>query len=142
MCSKTCLLWSLCEAGHPSIQWIAVKPRLDFNCSTLYIINILVTTPTHTLTDFGNRPRRLYVIVNPVSGGGGTEKLWSKVQQMFTVGQIVTDVISKSHTMKKQYCTLLSTCAGYYGMCVINHQCIHSYPGFQFLMYSSCIVIK
>lgn len=38
------------------------------------------------------------MIVNPVSGEGQatTEKIWQKIQRMFQVGQIVTDVISKS----------------------------------------------
>ncbi len=62
-------------------------------------------THTHTHTrmhaDFGNRPRRLYCVVNPTSGNGGTEKLWSKIQQMFSVGQIVTDVISE---LLHEYC--------------------------------------
>ena len=59
----------------------------------------------HVLSDFGNRPRRLYVIVNPVSGEGqaATDKIWQKIQRMFQVGQIVTDVISKSVHMD---CTL------------------------------------
>jgi len=36
-------------------------------------------------------------MVNPTSGGsrGATEKTWNKVQQMFTLGQIVTEVMCK-----------------------------------------------
>ena len=69
-------------------------------------------THSHIHTDFGNRPRRLYVIVNPASGGGkgASEKVWHKVQQMFTVGQVVTDVTSESlHTSTRSNDCVLVT---------------------------------
>jgi hypothetical protein len=48
--------------------------------------------------DFGNRPRKLYVVINPMSGSGsgsGFDKMWQKIQRMFQIANIHTDVLSE-----------------------------------------------
>ena len=48
--------------------------------------------------DFGNRPRKLYIVINPVSGAStsASNKTWQKIQKMFQVANIHTDILSKT----------------------------------------------
>ncbi len=47
--------------------------------------------------DFGNRPRKLYIVINPFSGASASSnsKTWVKIQKMFQAANIHTDVLSK-----------------------------------------------
>ena len=42
-----------------------------------------------------NRPRRLYVVVNPHSGKGHACRTWFRVESMFSDAMIKTDVVCK-----------------------------------------------
>ena len=44
--------------------------------------------------DFGNRPRKLHVVVNLFSGDspGAVERTWTKVERLFQLAQIHTDI--------------------------------------------------
>ena len=42
-----------------------------------------------------DRPRRLYVIVNPNSGKGHACRIWFRVESMFNDAMIKTDVVCK-----------------------------------------------
>ena len=42
-----------------------------------------------------DRPRRLYVIVNPSSGKGHACRTWFRVESMFNDAMIKTDVVCK-----------------------------------------------
>ena len=48
-------------------------------------------------SDFGNRPRKLYVVINLNSGDGpnSVNKIWQKVLRMFQMAGIHTDVLRK-----------------------------------------------
>jgi len=68
-------------------------------CDGLHIcvlIDVIFFFPRSVL-DFGNRPRKLFVVVNPESGGGASqvEKTWRKVQHMFQLANIHVDVLSE-----------------------------------------------
>ena len=45
--------------------------------------------------DFGQRPRRLYVIINPVCGGDSGVECWRKVEPMFNSAHIHTDYLGE-----------------------------------------------
>lgn len=42
-----------------------------------------------------NRPRRLYIIVNPNSGKGHACRIWFRVEPMFNDAMVKTDVVCK-----------------------------------------------
>lgn len=42
-----------------------------------------------------NRPRRLYIIVNPNSGKGHACRTWFRVESMFSDAMIKTDIVCK-----------------------------------------------
>ena len=45
--------------------------------------------------DFGNRPRRLYVIINPTSGDHSGVDTWRRVEPMFNTAHIHTDYLGE-----------------------------------------------
>ena len=52
--------------------------------------------PISISSDFGNRPRKLYVVVNPASGEGCAVKTWDKVERLFQLTHITTELMCKS----------------------------------------------
>lgn len=50
-----------------------------------------------------DRPRRLYVVVNPNSGKGHACRIWFRVESMFSDAMIKTDVVCK---WNKLFCCL------------------------------------
>ncbi|CAI8031706.1 Ceramide kinase [Geodia barretti] len=55
--------------------------------------DIWVQQIKHQLQNFGNRPRRLYVVVNPASGEGTALRVWSKVERLFQLTHITTEIL-------------------------------------------------
>jgi hypothetical protein len=49
---------------------------------------------TQLIQNFGHRPRRLYVVINPVSGDGSSLSTWSKVEDMFALAQVHTEILN------------------------------------------------
>lgn len=47
----------------------------------------------NVLLDFGNRPRRLYVVVNPASGEGNALRVWNRVERLFHLTHITTELM-------------------------------------------------
>ena len=60
-----------------------------------FIFSLSLSLSLLSPLDFGNRPRKLYVVVNPYSGDspGAVERTWNKVERLFQLAQIHTDVI-------------------------------------------------
>ena len=56
---------------------------------------VLFDSMTDVVPDFGNRPRRLYVVVNPASGEGTSLRVWSKVERLFQLTHITTEILCK-----------------------------------------------
>lgn len=74
--------------------------RVSFRCPTPETAETWVEQITHQMQNYGNRPRKLYVVMNPMSGNGSGsnfDKMWSKVQQMFQVANIHTDILTTQH---------------------------------------------
>ena len=46
-------------------------------------------------TDFGHRPRRVYVIINPTCGSNSGWNTWIKVEPFFVLAHVHTEVIGK-----------------------------------------------
>lgn len=47
------------------------------------------------LSDFGHRPRRLYVVINPTSGNNISLSVWAKVEPLFRLANVHTEVFGK-----------------------------------------------
>ena len=47
------------------------------------------------VSDFGNRPRRLYVVVNPASAEGNALRIWNRVEKLFQLTHITTELMCK-----------------------------------------------
>lgn len=47
------------------------------------------------LSDFGHRPRRLYVVINPTSGNNTSLSVWAKVEPLFRLANVHTEVFGK-----------------------------------------------
>ena len=47
----------------------------------------------YMVSDFGNRPRRLYVVVNPASAEGNALHVWSRVERLFQLTHITTELM-------------------------------------------------
>lgn len=74
--------------------------KVVFKCSKSDTCQMWAQQIHHQMQNFGNRPRRLYVIVNPVSGTGAAPKVWAKVQSLFQLAQINTEVV---YTQRKNF---------------------------------------
>ena len=46
-------------------------------------------------SDFGHRPRRVYVIINPTCGSSSGWNTWIKVEPFFVLAHVHTEVIGK-----------------------------------------------
>ena len=68
---------------------------------------IMLAFTAHISLDFGNRPRKLYVIINLTSGSGpnSVNRTWQRVLRMFQLANIHTDVLRESQLLL--YCTRL-----------------------------------
>lgn len=55
-----------------------------------YILNVITDI---IILDFGNRPRRLYVVVNPASGEGTALRVWNRVERLFQLTHITTELM-------------------------------------------------
>jgi hypothetical protein len=65
---------------------------LAYNLATTSVKLFMISS-----SDFGNRPRKLYVVINLSSGDGpsSVNKIWQKVLRMFQMAGIHTDVLRK-----------------------------------------------
>jgi len=69
--------------------------KVLFRCPSSETCQIWSQQIYHQMQNFGNRPRKLYVVVNPYSGDspGAVDRTWNKVERLFQLAQIHTDVI-------------------------------------------------
>ena len=61
---------------------------------SLSFLSLLFLSLSLPPEDFGNRPRKLHVVVNLYSGDspGAVERTWTKVERLFQLAQIHMDI--------------------------------------------------
>lgn len=69
--------------------------KTTFRCPTSDSCLLWYEQIQHQMQNFGSRPRKLYVVVNPVSGDtrGAAERTWRRARAMFELAHIHTDVL-------------------------------------------------
>ena len=45
--------------------------------------------------DFGHRPRRLYIMINPTAGNRAGLSTWAKVEHLFQISNVHTEIFSE-----------------------------------------------
>eukprot|EP00731_Ephydatia_muelleri_P001824 Em0001g1824a len=67
--------------------------EVTFKCPTAEVCQNWSDQIYYRTQNFGNRPRRLFVVVSPVSGNGSAPKVWTKLEHRFRLARIHTDVL-------------------------------------------------
>eukprot|EP00731_Ephydatia_muelleri_P001820 Em0001g1820a len=67
--------------------------EVTFKCPSAEVCQNWSDQIYYRTQNFGNRPRRLFVVVSPVSGNGSAPKVWTKLEHRFRLARIHTDVL-------------------------------------------------